>query len=179
MFTAARRRQGLSALLRIWQGPGLVVAWLKGASLLRTRDLPLVIRTPLASTPATDRARTMRERVSGLETGIASVHQPHDGGPVSPRRRLLRFRHGSVGLGFHLRPFLRLWQLDRGQFVFMTNCKSCYYYTAMKRENKHTRPPRGSPGRYLNGGLNGGPRLEIYATIPRQAVAPLAGGKER
>src|SRR4028118_625729 len=39
--TTARCRQAFSVLLRIWQGPAFVVDWVKRASLLLTRDLPL------------------------------------------------------------------------------------------------------------------------------------------
>ena len=72
----------------------------------RTRDPPLVVRTPLVSTPATDRACTPRKDISSLQTGIAAVRQAYDGRPVRPRRRLLGCFLGSVGLSCHLYSFL-------------------------------------------------------------------------
>src|SRR5829696_1560329 len=89
--TSARPRQGLSVLLRTWQGPGVLAASFKRTFLLRARDLLLVIRTPLVSTPTTDRARTLRKYISSMETPIATVRQAYDGRPVVPRCRLLRF----------------------------------------------------------------------------------------
>jgi hypothetical protein len=100
--TAARRRHGLSVLFRTWQGPGVLVGWVKRTFLLRARDLLLVIRTPLVSAPATNRVRTLRQDISSLETPIAAVGQAYDGRPVRPRCRLLRFLLGGVGLGLHL-----------------------------------------------------------------------------
>src|SRR5215213_7490 len=67
----------------------------------RTRDLLLVIRVPLVSTPATNRARTLRKRIPGLETGIATVRQAYDGRPVRPRCRLLGCFLGRKGLSCH------------------------------------------------------------------------------
>jgi hypothetical protein len=43
--------------------------------ILRTRDPLLAIRTPPVSTPATNRACTLRKGISSLETGIAAVRQ--------------------------------------------------------------------------------------------------------
>src|SRR5215211_8770154 len=71
-------------------------------NILRTRDPLLVIRTPPVSTPATNRACTLRKDISSLETGIAAVRQAYDGRPVVPRCRLLGCHLGGVGLGLHL-----------------------------------------------------------------------------
>jgi hypothetical protein len=70
--------------------------------ILRTRDPPLVMRTPLVHPPATNRARTLRKDISSLKTGVATVRQAYDGRPVRPRCRLLGFLFGGVGLGLHL-----------------------------------------------------------------------------
>ena len=43
--------------------------------ILRRRDPLLLIRMPPVSTPATNRARTLRKRMSSIETGIAAVRQ--------------------------------------------------------------------------------------------------------
>jgi hypothetical protein len=99
--STARWRHGLCVLLRTWQYPGVLVAWVKRTFLLRARDLLLVIRTPLVSTPATNRARTPWKDISSMETGIAAVRQSYDGRPVRPRRRLLGFILGGIGLGLH------------------------------------------------------------------------------
>src|SRR5215208_6171444 len=99
--TSARPRQGLSVLLRTWQDPDVLGAWVKSTFLLRARDLLLVIRTPLVSAPATNRVRTLRKDISSIETPIATVGQVYDGRPVRPRCRLLRFLFGGVGLGLH------------------------------------------------------------------------------
>jgi hypothetical protein len=71
-------------------------------NILRTREPPLVISTPLVHPPATNRVRTVRKDISGMETPIATVGQAYDGRPVVPRCRLLRFLFGGVGLGLHL-----------------------------------------------------------------------------
>jgi hypothetical protein len=99
--TSARPRQGLSVLLRTWQDPDVLGAWVKSTFLLRARDLLLVIRTPLVSAPATNRVRTLRKDISSIETPIASVGQAYDGRPIRSRCRLLRFLFGGVGLGLH------------------------------------------------------------------------------
>src|SRR5829696_9246044 len=70
--------------------------------ILRTRDPPLVIRTPLVHPPATNRARTLRKDISSLDTGVATVRQAYDGRPVRPRCRLLCRCLGGVGHGLHL-----------------------------------------------------------------------------
>jgi hypothetical protein len=70
--------------------------------ILRTPDPPLVIRTPLVSAPATNRARTLRKDISSLDTGVATVRQAYNGRPVRPGCRLLRFFFGGVCLGLHL-----------------------------------------------------------------------------
>src|SRR5918993_1583301 len=100
--TSARRRQGLSVLLRTWQDPDVLVASLKRTFLLRARDLLLVIRTPLVSAPATNRVRTLRKDISSIETPIATVGQAYEGRPVVPRCCLLRFLFGGVALGLQL-----------------------------------------------------------------------------
>jgi hypothetical protein len=91
---------------------------------LRTRDLLLVIRTPLVGTPATDCARTLRKDISSMEARIASVRQAYNGRPVSPRCRLLGSFLGGVGLCFHFHPFLRSWLFGQGQtrFLFLAFC---------------------------------------------------------
>src|SRR5215218_7928047 len=100
--TSARPRQGLSVLLRTWQGPGCVIASVKRTFLLRARDLLLVIRTLLVSAPSTNRVRTLRMYIPNMETPIATVRQAYDGRPVVPRCRLLGCHLGGVGLGLHL-----------------------------------------------------------------------------
>src|SRR5215211_2952128 len=116
--------------------------------ILRTRDLLLVIRTPLVSTPATNCARTLRKGISSLETGIAAVRQAHDGRPVSPRRRLLSCYLGRVGLSFHFRSFLLPWLLHQCQMIFLVFC-TIYYNYILRRSRKqvHARLPSGSPDR--------------------------------
>src|SRR5215212_8806755 len=68
-------------------------------------SLLLLVSPPPVSAPAADRARTLREAISSLETGIAAVRQAYDGRPVRPCCRLLRSRLGGVGLGLHLCSF--------------------------------------------------------------------------
>ena len=103
--TSALRRHGLSVLLRSWQDPDVLGAWVKRPFLLRARDLLLVICTPLVSAPATNRVRTLRKDISSMETPIATVGQAYDGRPVVLRCRLLRFLLGGVGLALHLYSF--------------------------------------------------------------------------
>jgi hypothetical protein len=74
-----------------------------------SRDLLLVIRTPLVSTPATNRTRSLRKDISSMETPIAAVRQAYDGRPVRPRCRLLGFLLGSVSLGLHLYSLPWVW----------------------------------------------------------------------
>src|ERR671916_1715693 len=57
--------------------------------------LLLSVGPPPTGAPAADRAPPPRDSVSGLEAGVAAVGQEHDGGPVSPGRRLLRGRLGG------------------------------------------------------------------------------------
>jgi len=126
--------------------------------ILRIRDLLLVIRTPLVTTPATNRARTLRKDISSMETGVAPVRQAYDGRPVVPRRRLLRFLLGGVGLSFHFRPFLRpsLLRQCQTRYLFLTFCIQCYYYILRRsRKQVHARLPIGSPDQSLNGGSAG------------------------
>src|SRR5215213_9031927 len=94
-------------------------------NILRTRDPLLVIRTPPVSTPATNRACTLRKDISSLETGIAAVGQAYDGRPVRSRRCLLGCFLGGVGPSFHFRSFLRPWLFHQCQtrFLFLTFCK--------------------------------------------------------
>jgi hypothetical protein len=77
--------------------------------ILRTRDLLLVIRTPLVHPPATNRARTLRKDISSLDTGVATARQAYNGRPVRPRCRLLRFLFGGVGLGLHVNSLPWVW----------------------------------------------------------------------
>ena len=71
-------------------------------TILRTRNPLLAIRTPPVSVPATNCARPVRKDISSLDTGVTTVRQAYDGRSVRPRRRLLRFLFGIVGLGLHL-----------------------------------------------------------------------------
>jgi hypothetical protein len=93
--------------------------------ILRTRDPLLLIRTPPVSTPATNRACTLRKGISSLETPIAAVRQAYDGRPVRSRRCLLGCFLGRVGPSSHFRSFLRPWLFHQGQtrFLFLTFCR--------------------------------------------------------
>jgi hypothetical protein len=103
---------------------------------------------PLVSTPATNRARTLRKRISSLETGIAAIRQPQDSRPISPCRRLLCCYLGRVSLSFHHRSFLRPWLLHRCQTISLVFCKLCYNYILQSsRKQAHVRPPGVSPER--------------------------------
>jgi hypothetical protein len=93
---------------------------------------------PLVGTPATNRTRTPRKRISSLETGIAAVRQPQDSGPVSPGRRLLCCYLGRVGPSFHFRSFLTLRLLHRCQIISSVFCKLCYNYI-LHRSRKQAR----------------------------------------
>jgi hypothetical protein len=77
--------------------------------ILRTRDLLLVIRSPLVHPPATNRARTLRKDISSLDTGVATARQAYNGRPVRPRCRPLRFLFGGVGLGLHVNSLPWVW----------------------------------------------------------------------
>jgi hypothetical protein len=93
--------------------------------ILRTRDPLLLVRTPPVSTPATNRARTLRKGISSLQTGIAAIRQAYDGRPVRSRRCLLGCFLGRVGPRFHFRSFLRPWLFHQCQtrFLFLTFCR--------------------------------------------------------
>src|ERR671917_1004769 len=65
--------------------------------------LPLLVGPPSVGAPAADGAGAPRHGVPGLEAGVATVGQAHDGGPVGPSRRLLCRRLSCVGLGSHPR----------------------------------------------------------------------------
>jgi hypothetical protein len=122
--------------------------------ILRTRDPLVLIRTPPVSTPATNRACTLRKGISSQETGIAAVRQAYDGRPVRSRRCLLGCFLGGVGPSFHFRSFLRSWLFHQCQtrFLFLTFCRYCYYCIPRRpRKQGHPRLPGGSPGLFLNG----------------------------
>jgi hypothetical protein len=111
-------RHGFFVSLLTWQDPEIP----------RARNPRLGIRTPPVGAPATDCARTLREDISSLKAGIASVRQAYDGRPVRPRSRLLRCYLCRVGPRFHNRSFLRPWPLPqcRARFLFLVFCGKCY-----------------------------------------------------
>src|SRR5215210_7671661 len=138
--------------------------------ILRTREPLLVIRTPPVSTPATNRARTLRKSISSLETGIAPVWQAYNGRPVRSRRRLLGCFLGRVGPSLHFRSFLRPWLFHQFQtrFLFLTFCRLCYYYIPRRsRKQGHPRLRSGSPDLFLNGNSTG------HESTPHQECGPV------
>jgi hypothetical protein len=111
---------------------------------------------PLVSTPATNRSRTLRKRISSKETGIAAIRQPQDSRLVCPGRRILCCYLGRVSLSSHYRSFLRPWLLHRCQTISLVSCKLCYNYILQRsRKQAHARPLSGSPDQTLNGGSEG------------------------
>src|SRR5215217_9742764 len=94
--TRALRAASHLARFLLRQGIDKVNLTPKILNILRTRNPLLVIRTPPVSTPATNRACTLRKDISSLETGIAAVGQAYDGRPVRSRRRLLGCFLGRV-----------------------------------------------------------------------------------
>ena len=134
---------------------------------------------PLVSTPATNRARTLRKRISSLETGIAAIRQPQDSRPISPCRRLLCCYLGRVSLSFHHRSFLRPWLLHRCQTISLVfvNYVTIIYYRV--RENKHTYDrlaylPSGSPDQWAVCGRPAGPPRLFYGLVSPFGVTPEA-----
>ena len=125
---------------------------------------------PLVSTPATNRARTLRKRIPSLETGIAAVRQPQDSRPVYPGRRLLCCYLGRVSLSFHHRSFLRPWPFHQCQtrFLSLVFCRLCYNCILRRpRKQGHARVPSRSPDLFLKGNSIG------HESTPRQECGPV------
>src|SRR5215208_869657 len=125
METWALRTASHLARSLLRQGIDKVNLTPKILKILRTRDLVLLVRTPPVSTPAANRACTLRKGISSLETAIAAVGQAYNGRPVVPRRCLLGCFPSRVGPSFHFRSFLRPWLFHQCQtrFLFLTFCR--------------------------------------------------------
>lgn len=129
----------------------------------------LLVSVPPLRTQATNRTCTPRKRSPSMEKRIATVHQPYDGGPVSPRRRLLRSCLGSVGPSSHLRSFLGPWLPCRYQTFFSVLC-ALLQHTLQDCQDKYT-PDQGVARAGIHERVEGINGTGDYSTLEERAPA--------